>query len=66
MEKPIGAPTSFVERATLMNDLLVVAFRADITRVATLIYAKERARILSGTPDSQRTTSADAPSQPRR
>ncbi len=41
MEKPIGAPTSFVEHATLMNDLLVVAFQADITRVATLIYAKE-------------------------
>ena len=39
--KPTGAPTSFVEHATLMNDLLVVALQADVTRVATLIYAKE-------------------------
>ena len=39
--KPSGIPSSFVEHATLMNDLLAVALRADITRIATLIYAKE-------------------------
>src|SRR6266853_2872737 len=40
-EKPTGVPTSFVEHAKLNNDLLAVALQADITRVATLIYAKE-------------------------
>ena len=39
--KPSGIPSSFLEHATLMNDLLAVALRADITRIATLIYAKE-------------------------
>jgi hypothetical protein len=41
MEKPAGVPTGFVEHARLMNDLLLTAFQADITRIATLIYSKE-------------------------
>jgi hypothetical protein len=41
MEKPSGIPSGFVEHARLMNDLLAVALQADVTRVATLIYAKE-------------------------
>jgi len=41
IEKPLGVPTGFVEHATLMNDLLVVALQADITRIATLMYARE-------------------------
>jgi Protein of unknown function (DUF1552) len=41
MEKPAGVPGGFVDHANLMNDLLVAAFQADITRVATLIYSKE-------------------------
>ena len=41
IEKPGGVPPGFVEHARLMNDLLLTAFRADITRVATLIYSKE-------------------------
>jgi hypothetical protein len=41
LEKPDGVPTGFVEHARLMNDLTLTAFRADITRVATLIYSKE-------------------------
>lgn len=41
MEKPAGVPTSFVDHAALMNDLLIAAFQADLTRVATLIYSKE-------------------------
>lgn len=41
IEKPDGVPTGFVEHARLMNDLMLTAFRADITRVATLIYSKE-------------------------
>ena len=40
-EKPTGVPTSFVEHAKLNNDLLVVALQADVTRVASLLYAKE-------------------------
>ena len=40
-EKPNGVPTSFVEHAKLNNDLLVVALQADVTRVASLLYAKE-------------------------
>ena len=41
IEKPTSAPTVFAEHARLMSDLLVLAFQADITRVATLVYAKE-------------------------
>jgi len=41
IEKPDGVPTGFVEHARLMNDLMLTAFRADITRIATLIYSKE-------------------------
>jgi Protein of unknown function (DUF1552) len=41
MEKPLGIPAGFVEHARLMNDVLAVALQADITRTATLIYAKE-------------------------
>lgn len=41
IEKPEGVPTGFVEHARLMNDLMLTAFRADITRIATLIYSKE-------------------------
>jgi hypothetical protein len=39
--KPTGIPAGFVEHAKLMNDLLAVALQADVTRIATLIYAKE-------------------------
>jgi hypothetical protein len=39
--KPSGIPADFVEHARLMNDLLALALQADITRIATLIYAKE-------------------------
>ncbi len=41
MEKPLGVPNGFVEHARLMNDLLQVALQADLTRIATLIYARE-------------------------
>ena len=40
-EKPTGVPTNFPEHAKLNNDLLAIALQADVTRVATLIYAKE-------------------------
>jgi hypothetical protein len=41
IEKPVSVPAVFGEHARLMSDLLVLAFQADITRVATLVYAKE-------------------------
>ena len=41
MIKPAGIPAGFVEHARLMNDLVALALQADITRIVTLIYAKE-------------------------
>jgi hypothetical protein len=41
IEKPAGIPSSFVEYARLMFDLQIVAFQADITRVATLMIGRE-------------------------
>jgi hypothetical protein len=40
-EKPAGTPADFEEHAKLMFDLLALAWTADITRVATLMIAKE-------------------------
>ena len=39
--KPTGIPTDFGDHVRLMHDLLVVAFQADITRIATLLYSRE-------------------------
>lgn len=41
MEKPTGIPLQFADHVRLMHDLLIVALQADITRISTLIYAKE-------------------------
>ena len=41
VEKPTGIPTSFVDHARLMADLLVAAFQSDVTRVSTLLFGKE-------------------------
>jgi len=40
-EAPVGVPESFDEHFKVMFDLQVLAFRADITRVATLMYARD-------------------------
>jgi hypothetical protein len=40
-DKPAGVPPEFEEHAALMFDLLVLAWSADITRVATLLLARE-------------------------
>ena len=40
-EKPNGVPPDFEEHAALMFDLLVLAWAADLTRVATLLLARE-------------------------
>jgi hypothetical protein len=39
--KPVGVPSDFEQHAKLMFDLLVLAWSADITRVSTLMIAKE-------------------------
>ena len=38
---PVGVPESFDEHIKLQFDLLALALRADITRVATLLYARD-------------------------
>jgi len=38
---PYGVPESFDEHIKLQFDLLALAFRADITRVSTLLYARD-------------------------
>jgi hypothetical protein len=39
-EAPVGVPESFDEHFKLMYDLQVLPFRAEITRIATLMYAR--------------------------
>src|SRR5262249_26131560 len=41
IEKPGGIPFTFPEYAKLMYDLALVAFQADLTRVATLVVGRE-------------------------
>jgi len=38
---PAAAPEDFVEHARLMMDLLVIAYQADLTRIATFMLARE-------------------------
>ena len=39
--KPVGIPSSFTEHAKLMADLVALAWQAEITRVSTLMIARE-------------------------
>jgi len=41
VEKPSGIPPTFAEYVKLMFDLQVVAFQADLTRVATMMIGRE-------------------------
>jgi hypothetical protein len=41
IEQPAAAPAAFADYAKLMYDLQVLAFQADLTRVATFMMAKE-------------------------
>ncbi|MBM3820083.1 MAG: DUF1552 domain-containing protein [Acidimicrobiia bacterium] len=41
LEVPVGVPQSFDEHITLQFDLLALAFEADITRVGTLLFARD-------------------------
>jgi len=40
-EAPVGVPESFDEHFKIMFDLQVLAFRAEITRVASMMYARD-------------------------
>src|SRR5439155_3045798 len=40
-ERPLGVPSTVKEHAELMFDLQVLAFQADVTRVTTLMLARE-------------------------
>jgi hypothetical protein len=40
-EAPVGVPESFDEHFKIMYDLQVLAFRAEVTRIATLMYARD-------------------------
>jgi hypothetical protein len=41
VDQPIGIPTDYNEHATLMMDLLVLAYQTDLTRVSTFMLARE-------------------------
>src|SRR5215470_9442955 len=41
-DRPVGAPESYDEYAKLMFDLAALAFQADVTRVFTLLLAREQ------------------------
>jgi hypothetical protein len=40
-EPPVGVPEAFDDHFKIMFDLQVLAFKADITRVATMMYARD-------------------------
>lgn len=40
-DRPVGIPASFEEHTKLMFDLMVLGYRADLTRVASMIVARE-------------------------
>jgi len=39
--RPEGTPASYEEHLKLMGDLMVLAFRADVTRICTFVFANE-------------------------
>ena len=41
IEKPAGIPITFTEYVTLMCDLQMLAFQTDLTRISTLMFARE-------------------------
>jgi hypothetical protein len=41
IDKPFGVPLEFPDYFALMTDMMVIAFRADITRIATLMIGRE-------------------------
>ena len=54
MEKPFGVPPEFPDYFRLMTDMMIVAFKADITRISTIMIGREgstRAYPEIGVPD---------------
>jgi hypothetical protein len=41
IDAPIGVPQAYADHVGVLNDLLVVAYQADLTRVATFMMARE-------------------------
>jgi hypothetical protein len=41
LEKPFGVPAEFPDYFRLMTDMMIVAFKADITRISTMIVGRE-------------------------
>ena len=41
LARPVGIPSDYREHLRLMADLLVLAFRADLTRIATFVFAND-------------------------
>jgi len=39
--RPVGVPSDYREHLRLMSDLLVLAFQADLTRIATFVFAND-------------------------
>ena len=60
LDRPVGVPQAFGDHATLMFDLQVLAFQADITRVVTFQLTRElsnRTYTEIGVPDPHHPTS---------
>ena len=41
IDAPIGVPQAYADHVGVLNDLLVIAYQADLTRVATFMMARE-------------------------
>ena len=41
IEKPFGVPAEFPDYFRLMTDMMIVAFKADITRISTIMVGRE-------------------------
>jgi hypothetical protein len=41
LDAPVGIPASFVDHVSLLFDLMLVAYQADVTRVSTFMMARE-------------------------
>jgi hypothetical protein len=41
IDKPFGVPADFADYFRLMTDMLIVAFKADITRISTFVVGRE-------------------------
>ena len=55
VDQPVGVPSDYAEHATLMMDLLALAYQTDLTRISTFMLAREvsgRAYPEIGVPDS--------------